>query len=402
MSPIAIPGQLGHTGSPPRVGLVIGPSEIAQLPTSGATWLGGTPTRGVAHYASQDIGGPTLCSNNDEDKDVYTFARALAWRRDPVTFPGYREDVLNALLHVVNTGHLFGTNTQNPNLALARNLLPYILAADVIDLRNWLPTEFTRFANWLQFIRTFKPNGRRSLIETHMRRPNNFGTHAGASRIALDLLIGDQNDLGQAVSVFYGWLGDITSYTYPDIGDWDDDSFTWMSDEENPVGINAAGGTKVSNDGTVRNVDGVLPEEQRRADPGSNPAGAPDIFSFTWPPLRDADPQGGFDSQYVYDALQGVVVSALLLWRAGGYSPWTFQNEAIGRAFAWLNDAARGNLLVNDATHLPTQESRWVVDIINRVYGTSYARDGGGADTGTKPGKGFGYADWFCQYIAWP
>jgi hypothetical protein len=52
----------------------------------------------------------------------------------------------------------------------------------------------------------------RTLISTHEQRPNNWGTHAGASRVAASAHIGDDADVARAAAVFKGFLGDRASY----------------------------------------------------------------------------------------------------------------------------------------------------------------------------------------------
>ena len=42
--------------------------------------------------------------------------------------------------------------------------------------------------------------------------PNNWGTHAGARRVAADLYLGDVTDLADAARVLQGCLGDRASY----------------------------------------------------------------------------------------------------------------------------------------------------------------------------------------------
>ena len=78
----------------------------------------------------------------------------------------------------------------------------------------------------------------------------------------------------------------------------------WQADQGRPVGINPPGATI---DG--HNVDGVLPDDLRRAG------------GFTWPPPRE---------NYVYEALQGALLQAELLSRAG-YPAYDWSNRAMLR-----------------------------------------------------------------------
>jgi hypothetical protein len=188
----------------------------------------------------------------------------------------------------------------------------------------------------------------RTLISTHEDRPNNWGTHAGASRIAADLYLGDGSDLGRAAAVFRGWLGDRGSYAGFSYGDLD-----WQSNPDAPVGINPVGATI---DG--HNVDGVLPDDQRRGG------------GFTWPPPGE---------NYVYEALQGAVLQAELLSRAG-YPAYDWSNQALRRAYAWL---------YNVASFAAEGDDTWQIPLINARYGTGFA-----VSSPTRPGKNFGFTDW--------
>jgi len=60
-------------------------------------------------------------------------------------------------------------------------------------------------------------------------------------------------------------------------------------------------------------IDGVLPDDQRRAG------------GFTWPPQKE---------NYVWEGLQGAVVQAEVLHRAG-YDTWNWSDKALLRAVTW-------------------------------------------------------------------
>src|SRR6185295_5158219 len=158
--------------------------------------------------------------------------------------------------------------------------------------------------SWLAAVRTENLDGK-TLISTHDVRPNNWGTHAGASRVAADLYLGDKADLAKAAQVFKGWLGDRTAYAGFTYGDT-----SWQADPSKPVGINPKGATK-----SGHNIDGVLPDDQRRAG------------GFTWPAPSE---------NYVWEALQGALAQAVILDRAG-YAAFEWQDQALLRAVTWLH-----------------------------------------------------------------
>jgi hypothetical protein len=107
---------------------------------------------------------------------------------------------------------------------------------------------------------------------------------------------------------------------------------SWQCDPSKPVGINPAGCTKEGH-----SIDGVLPEEQRRAS------------AFTWPPPQE---------NYVYGGLQGALVQAVILRRAG-YDVFEWQNQALLRAFRWLHTQAQ---------FPATGDDTWEPHIINYYY----------------------------------
>ena len=152
---------------------------------------------------------------------------------------------------------------------------------------------------------TFKTTGGpSSLVECHNVRPNNWGTHAGASRIAVALYLGDNAELDRAATVFHGWLGNRSAYAGFTYGD-----LAWQSDKASPVGINPVGATIQGH-----NVDGAEPEELRRAG------------GFTWPPGK---------TDYAWEGLQGALVQAQLLTRAG-IPAWEWESKALLRAANFL------------------------------------------------------------------
>ena len=231
-------------------------------------------------------------------------------------------------------------------LALGRNLVSYVIAADLIDLRSYNGAKDQRFRAWLSAVRTASLDGK-TLISTHEERPNNWGTHAGASRIAADMYLGDTGDLARAAAVFKGWLGDRAAYAGFAYGD-----LAWQSDPRNPVGINPKGATL-----NGQNVDGVLSDDQRRAG------------GFTWPPQKE---------NYVWEALQGALVQAHLLKRAG-YDVWNWSDRALLRAVQWEYNVAK----------FPAEgDDTWQIWIVNRAYGTSFPASSAGT------GKNMAYTDW--------
>ncbi|REJ88810.1 MAG: hypothetical protein DWQ34_21340 [Planctomycetota bacterium] len=303
--------------------------ELAGLTVSGPLW------RNVKSAADRRTKPPDLSDQNQKN-NVRVLAKALVYAGTGEE--RYRDEVVAHCLHVIGTE---GGRT----LPLARELLAYVIAADLVVL----PSDANRrFREWLNAVRHQEIGGR-TLISTHEDRPNNWGTHAGASRIAVALYLQDEQDLERASRVFKGWLGDRDAYAefrYKEVD-------RWQADPARPVGINPRGATKLG-----RNIDGVLPDDQRRSG------------DFRWPPPKE---------NYVYGALQGAVAQAVLLHRAG-YDVWNWEDQALLRAVRWL---------VETADFPPVGDDVWILPLVDHYYGTHYW-DG----EPTRPGKNVGWSCW--------
>ena len=309
--------------------LWLSPAEIAALPMSGAAWSR------VRAAADGSLGSPKI-SDQDSKHDVLTLAAALVYARTGNS--AYRAKAANAILAAI------GTEAGGRTLALGRNLVSYVIAADLIQLRTYNPAADQRFRAWLSAVRRESLDGQ-TLISTHERRPNNWGTHAGASRVAADLYLGDAVDLARAATVFRGWLGERAVYAGFSYGD-----LSWQCNASAPVGINppcAKAGHPVG---------GVLPDDQRRGG------------SFNWPPPCE---------NYTWEARQGALVEAQLLSRAG-YPAWGWSNRALLRSVQW--SYGNGCPALGDDTALPY--------LVNKAYGVAYPVQAANI------AKNIGWTDW--------
>jgi hypothetical protein len=329
VSPSTQAGQ--HTG------IWVSPKELAGLPMSGAAW------QQLKAAADDDIGKAEIADQNT-NHDVRTLAVALVYARTGDR--RYRTKAADAIVAAIDTEN--GDRT----LALGRNLVAYILAADLIDLRSYDRAGDARFRAWLGGVR-FEELAGRTLISTHEDRPNNWGTHAGAARIAADLYLGDRADLERAVSVFKGWLGDRAAYAefiY-------DKDLSWQADRARPVGINPAGATR---DG--HRIDGAIPDDMQRGG------------KFRWPPKH---------TNYPWGALEGALVQALLLSRAG-YDAWNWSDKALLRATQFLDELDR-----EFGGWWAEGDDEWMPWLVNSAYGTSFR-----VAQPAHPGKNLGWSDW--------
>jgi hypothetical protein len=319
----------------PARGLWLSSRELALLPTVGPAW------ERVVEVADERLRDDTDLARRDEH-NVRTLAAALVGTR--LDDDGYREKAIEGLRTVVEE------EPRGDLLAAARRLSTYVIAADVLDLETLDPAFDARFRGWVDRMRRHPFEPRRfgsTIIDASEGRPNNWGTHAGASRIAAAAYLGDEVDLARAAQVFKGYLGDRDAYDGFLFGKLD-----WQADPSRPVGVNPAGATI---DG--RSVDGVLPDDQRRGG------------RFRWPPPRE---------NYVWEALQGATVQAELLHRQG-YDAWEWEDRALLRAVTWLHEEAR----------YPAEgDDRWITWLVNRAYGTRFPTEE------TTTGKNMGFTDW--------
>lgn len=294
-------------------------AELAALPTSGPAW---TATKAAADALS----GTADIDNQDEKQGERCLAAALVGRR------------LGNTAYIDKATRLLASAPESENggrtLALGRNLAAYVIAADVAGYRQ------AAFVDWLAKVRTETLDGM-TLVSTHEQRANNWGTAAGASRIAAALFLEDEAELDRAVKVFRGWLGDRAQYAgfkFPDL--------SWQADPKNPVGVNPLGATKQGH-----SIDGCLPDDQRRTG------------GFSWPP-----PAGN----YVRAAISHSFVSATLLWNAG-VDVFSASDVALRRAVAFFTVQAKGAFSGDDG---------WVPPLIEWAYPGIVAGRGDPASVG--------------------
>ena len=310
--------------------LWIDPARLASLPTSGPGW------ENLLSAAQEPTHAPNLADQEDPT-NVRVLAKALVYARTGEE--RYRREVVDACLAAI------GTERGGSTLALGRELAAYVLAADLV---GGVPARGDRdFTAWLRDVRHRKLRGG-TLVSTHERRPNNWGTSAGASRVAVAAYLRDREDLERAAQVLRGWLGERSAYSGFHYGElW------WQADPDAPVGINPRGAARQG-----RSIDGVLPDDQRRSG------------AFAWPPPHE---------NYVYGALQGALVQAVILHNAG-YDVWQWGDRALLRAFEWLDHEAR----------FPAQgDDGWEPYLVNYYYSASLP-----TPVPARPGKIAGWADW--------
>jgi hypothetical protein len=324
----------------PCAGIWIAPEELLGLPTSGPAW------DRMVDAADGNLGRANL-SNQDSPHDTRTLAAALIYAR--TADQAFRAKAADGITAAI------GTEDGGRTLALGRNLLPYVVAADLIDFKTFDPGRDQQFREWLSGVRWRELEGQ-TLASTHETRPNNWGTLAGASRIAASIYLGDGADVARAAQVFQGWVGDRAAYA----GFVYEEDFSWHTDPGAPLGINPPGSTR---DG--RSIDGVLPDDMRRG------------CELRWPPCP---------TNYPWEGLQGAVAQAELLRRAG-FDSYGWSSQAIRRSVQFYLDLSRefpdGEWWADE-----DEDDAWTVWVVNRAYGTSFPT------VATRPGKNMAWTDW--------
>jgi hypothetical protein len=353
------------TPPPPRTlptardGIWISRAEVRRLPMQGTAW------ERVKDAADGPLGEADI-ADQDSDHDVLTLAVGLVYARTGEE--SYRRKAAEAIESAV------GTEQGGRTLALGRNLLSYVIAADLIDLRAYDPAGEASFREWLAAVR-HEPLGSeavddQSLIGTAERSLSNWGGMAAASRVAIAAYLGDERDLARAAKVMKGWLGDRSAYPGipgplfgPDdvgkgfrAGGYDDD-LSWQADPDRPQGVNPAGARKQGH-----SIDGALPDDMRRGGP------------FHWPPEY---------TQYPREALSGYVALAELLYRRG-YHVYAWEDRALLRATRFLFEL--GGSFPDEEWWEPAVPAYW---IINDRYGTSFP-----VEVSSRIGRNFGWTDW--------
>jgi Alginate lyase len=313
--------------------VLVSVDTLRTRPTSGAAWTG------LKTIADQPVGTISI-ADQASDADIRILAKGLVFAR--LGTESYRQAVIAALKSAI------GTEQGGRTLALGRNLPGLVIAADLVSLRTADPAFDTgQFRPWLRSLLTEVLDGR-TLTSTNEDRPNNWGTHAGAARVAIAAYLGDTAVLARAAQVFHGFLGSRSDYAGFSWGD-----LSWQCDPSKPVGINPAGCTK---SGVV--IDGVIPDDMRRGG------------VFQWPPVV---------TNYPWENLQGALLQAELL-HAAGYDTWNWEDRALLRAARFLYDRAGWPAVGDDG---------WQTWLLDARYGTSFR-----VASPVRYGKNFGFTDW--------
>lgn len=370
-------------------GIFISNSEVQNLPMSGTAW---TSLKAVA---DSNLGSPQLTSNtNTHGSKVYAVALVYARTGDNA----YREKARAAIMSALGTEDATGPDSSTGVLGVSRNVMSYIIAADLINIENMNATDGARFRQWVSDIRfKYLPGGRvHSIVHSNQNFGENFGTMAGASRIAADLYLGDTTDLNEAIAIHKAYA-DRSAYPTTLLPNGVPNSQGWLatyhyfektSESDFPSWGCMTDGRTVSNEFNWVAINPAPCTRQGYADSTLAQTATCDLDgAYVEDVSRDATnktlctiPYRSAGSTYQWEALSSISMQAEMLRRAGKENLWSYSNQALKRMsqFTYLRGIWDSGYKEND--HIP-----W---LINKVYGTNYP---------TKPayfGKMLGFTDW--------
>jgi hypothetical protein len=413
--------------APPFIpaGFLRDPSDWAAIPTSGLQWTN------ILNWAEMWDDGlnPDVTeatgTGPDDNHDVATLACALAWRGTGSIDWLDRARMLIGEAVAANPPAMMSSS--GSALEPGRNLLSYVLAANMIDLSVLEPGPAgldERFRSWILTIAEVNiwtkdapiPGG--TFRFYHERRPNNIGLVVGAARIAVDMYLGGpvhSQHIVDAKNVCKGFMGNDTSYNFLD-SDFGGPSAnidnSWQENQGagDKEGINPVGATSNGN-----NVDGCLPDDMRRLNDASCASCAvnPSIVCYNRADSIDGGTPAGIDAtNYPWEGLQGLVMQAYLLSRCG-WASFSWEMSAVERTHKFLyltyglraqdtwDDPTQGDnpACCNGTGNRNNVDDTWVPWIIKAIYNSNFlippGQPGANLVHGGKPGKNCGFADWW-------
>jgi hypothetical protein len=343
---LAIPSMVDPTPAAAANGYILmSRSALMARPVSGARWAN------LRSVASSSLGSPNLC-DQDSRHHLRTLAAALVYARTGNA--AYGTKARGGVMAAIRTQRV---GCGNATLALGRQLMAYVLAADFANLSG---TNDATFRSWLRAIRRKVIGGHsiwNSLFRTHYLSANNWGAYAGASRIAASLYLGDRTDVLAASRITRGFLGYRTAHAFSDNLSSSALSWSCSPSRYTPVNPNCRRGGVL--------VDGVVIADVGRGG------------SLHWPP-------GSTGIQYQLDSIQGLGMQVELLYQNGYRSAWTWSNQALRRM---ANVVTRSRLSGGTGWN-QTQASRQMPWLLDRRLGMSIPRQLSGM------GRLIGFTDW--------
>lgn len=320
-------------------GIWVSSGELMGQPSSGQGW------EDMKSAATGSLGSVNLSDNdNRHDTSVLALAYYSVRRGDQYGINRVAQEIATV-----------PSSSRSRALEFCRNITSYVIAADVIGLASVNATTDSQFKSfikkWVIDDSTLQGHSGSGIKGTAANAPNNWGGMCRAAYAATARYLGDNTALDNVTKWHKGFLGDNSAYSGMKYT-----ATNWHSGSAGKKGINAVGATI-----SGRNVDGVIPEDQRRTG------------EFEWPA-----PKG----TYPWEAMQGALVTDVILQRAGKISA-THEDSAMVRAYNWLYNVNNNPAIGDD---------RWQPWVVNKYYGTNFPRE-----RAVTPGKLMGWTDWTHQ-----
>jgi len=237
----------------------------------------------------------------------------------------------------------------------------------------------------------------------------------GAARIAVDMYLGvseHEAHLVDAMWTYRAFIGEESAFAYDDEdfgGEFSHIDNSWQFDPGagRKLGVNPVGAQIPPVTG--EDVDGSLPEEMRRLGEldctacGLNPS----LPCYNRADKYDSGlPPGMAATNYVWEALQGLVMQAYLLHRCG-FDAFGWADEAIERThrFLYVTYGFRAQDTWDDVAEVDNPaccnasgerneaDDSWVPHIVRAIYDPGYLDQE--LVFGGRPGKNCGFADWW-------
>lgn len=304
--------------------------------------------------------------DQDSNNNVQILAASIVYARNGDT--AFRDKVVAAVQKLVAEGDpraRFGCpprpgyppneeiEVHNRTLAWGREIGAYVLAADLVDYRT------PEFETWIRnMAEVYLGCDDRTMRLAFQQRPNNWGFMNFGSLVAMYAFLGDGQALMDIRDYFIaGITGPNPGYSYGDL--------SWHPNANNPRLINPLNATLTCADATVINVDGLIPDDQRRSgvfDPDTCNVPAPDTHITEW--------------------INGAIMGARILDRIG-MPVWDVGDQALKRMIL-AHVVAQPQLTQDDPgfkceDDAPYNCKDWVLPILNEAYDLTLPFYGTGA-----------------------
>jgi hypothetical protein len=348
------------------------PPEPAPLGTRGI-WvdravLMSRPTRGddweqLLTDARRDAGRANI-ADQDSNHDVLTLADALVCVRLGEHCEEAREGVLAAI----------GTEAGARWLAVGRNLGSYVIAADLLDLREGgvHGADGAVVQRWIEgwMSKELADNNtdtRRRFAPFHSGA--NAAAQEGFAYAAVAAYLRDEAALRRAWDAFRTFVCDPAAPDRERIDLMRPVRDGWTHDDREPCAINPAGTEKLVPSGTAgegrrRRIDGALVADMRRGGVFQS------VPTYT---------------QYPWVGLEGLVPAAVILERAG-YPAFEVGDRAVLRSLEYLRYLREET---NEPRWFDGVRAREIVHLVNAAYGTSLP-----VSRAIAGGRTVGYTGW--------